>query len=435
MVQQRIAGLVPRLSLLWRFALVSLIVFGVLGAGIAYFLGQTIQQNALAGARTTAYDTLHARLTGHIDRSDLTDHMTPRERARFQQFLNRDILDGNTVRVKLWNRRGGVVYSTDQTIIGKRFPIKDELQEALAGSVASEVSNLSASENRDDRSLDRQLLEVYIPIRFPHDTQVAGVFEIYQRYAPVKRQIEHTQMRVYELLSGGLGLLYFLLFGIVRSGSNTIIAQQRTLRRYTRDLEASYKQTIMSLAAAVDARDSSTEQHAERVTELALALGCRIGMREDEIRELERGALLHDVGKIGVRDAVLLKPGKLTDDEWREMRRHPEIGHRMLREVSFLQNALDVVRHHHERWDGSGYPDRLQGEDIPLAARLFAVVDAYDAITADRPYRSGSPHHVAMARLREDSGTQFDPRMVCAFEDMMRERAGEVAPSRHLAAS
>jgi len=139
----------------------------------------------------------------------------------------------------------------------------------------------------------------------------------------------------------------------------------------------------------------------------------------EQLCALERGALLHDVGKIGVSDTILLKPGRLTDAEWQEMRRHPEIGYALLRDVPFLTPALPLVRHHHERWDGSGYPARLCGEDIPFEARLFAVIDAYDALTSDRPYRAAMSHDDAIAILHRDSGSHFDPAMVEAFETMM----------------
>jgi HD-GYP domain-containing protein (c-di-GMP phosphodiesterase class II) len=131
------------------------------------------------------------------------------------------------------------------------------------------------------------------------------------------------------------------------------------------------------------------------------------------------------VGKIGISDRILLKPGALTDEEWKEMRRHPVIGYNMLRSTSFLDPSLPIVRHHHERWDGTGYPDGLRGEAIPLPARLFAVVDAYDAITADRPYRRGAPHSAAIETILRDAGTHFDPHMAAAFAEMMRERLSQ----------
>ena len=410
-------------SLLQRFALVSLVVFAALGVGLNYRFSQSIEETAIDGAVQTAQDTLQARLIAQVPRTQLKWAMVDADKRRaFERALATGVLSHRTVRVKVWDEWGRVIYSSDKHIIGKRFPLKDELQEAIGGKAAAEVSSLTSAENRGDRTLGSKLLEVYLPIRYPHDPHVYGVFEIYERYAPVARQIAETERMVTINLSAGLLVLYLLLFGIVRSGSRTIARQQKALVRYTDELEGSYNQTIASLAAAVDIRDTSTEEHSVRVTELSVALATWLGWDEEAIRAVQRGALLHDVGKIGISDSILLKPGPLSDEEWGEMCKHPVIGYTMLRAISFLDPSLAIVRHHHERWDGTGYPDGLRGEGIPESARLFAVVDAYDAITADRPYRRGSPHALAMEIILRDAGSHFDPRMAMAFAEMMQER-------------
>lgn len=420
----RWTGGINRLSLVQRFALVSFVVFVALGFGLYYRLSQSIEETAIDAAVQTAQDTLQDRLIAQVPRQQLKWAMVRADKRKaFEKALATGVLSQRTVRIKVWDEWGQVIYSSDQRIIGKKFPVKDELKRAIEGKTAAEVSSLTSAENRGDRTLDRKLLEVYLPIRYPHDPHVYGVFEIYQRYAPVANQIARTERMVTLNLSAGLLLLYLLLFGIVRSGSRTIARQQRALVRYTDELEESYNQTIASLAAAVDVRDSSTEEHSMRVTELSVALATWLGWDAEAIRALERGAMLHDVGKIGISDAILLKPGPLTDEEWDVMCRHPVIGYDMLRAILFLDPALAIVRHHHERWDGTGYPDRLQGEEIPESARLFAVVDAYDAITADRPYRRGSPHSMAIEIILRDAGTHFDPGMATAFAEMMQERS------------
>jgi hypothetical protein len=417
-----------RLTLVQRFALFSFLVFLLLGSATGFVLSRTIESQALDAARQNAYDTLQGPLLRHITPADLASPMSPARQQQFARFLKDSVLSDRVVRVKVWNPGGTVVYSNDPRIVGQKYFLGDnpQLAQALTGKLSSEVSDLQNPENADERGFGR-LLEVYIPIRFTPGGAVDGAFEVYQTYAPVASQIMNVQRSMYMMLGIGLLLLYLLLFGIVRNGSNTIVRQERELRRYVDDLEESYRQTITSLAAAVDARDHTTEEHAERVTEMVVALGRQMELPDEEVRNLERGALLHDVGKIGIRDSILLKPGSLTPEEWQEMKRHPEIGYRMLRNVSFLAGALPIIRHHHERWDGTGYPDRLRGESIPLGARLFAVVDAYDAITANRPYRAGLPHEVAMWRLRIGAGSHFDPEMVEAFENMMRAN-GETVP-------
>lgn len=186
-------------------------------------------------------------------------------------------------------------------------------------------------------------------------------------------------------------------------------------------LVEAYETTLEGWARALELRDGETEGHTRRVTELATELGRRLGMSEEDIVQLRRGALLHDIGKIGVPDAVLLKPGPLDTGEWEQMREHPELARRWLEPVDFLQPALEVPFCHHERWDGSGYPRGLEGEEIPLAARVFAVVDVWDAMTSDRPYRKALPPEQVWQFLREEAGRLFDPDVVAMFREMHEE--------------
>jgi putative nucleotidyltransferase with HDIG domain len=193
-------------------------------------------------------------------------------------------------------------------------------------------------------------------------------------------------------------------------------------------LRGSYQATLQALSAALDARDRETEGHSQRVTRYALLLAKQLGLRDARTLEsLEWGALLHDVGKIGVPDAILLKPARLTDEEWLQMRRHPETGFKILRDITFLRGALDVVLHHHERWDGDGYPHGLKGEGIPLPARIFSVADTLDAITTTRPYRAGRSFAEARAEIMRQRGTQFDPAIVDAFAAISDEAWKEAA--------
>jgi HD-GYP domain-containing protein (c-di-GMP phosphodiesterase class II) len=195
----------------------------------------------------------------------------------------------------------------------------------------------------------------------------------------------------------------------------TIYQAERVRRE---QLERAYVATLVALSRALDMRDTETEEHSLRVTRYSLATGQKLGLSSDALASLELGAMLHDVGKIGIPDAVLRKPGPLTDDEWVVMRQHPRLGFTILSGVEFLAPSLDVVLHHHEKWAGGGYPDGLQGEAIPLAARIFAVADAFDAITSPRPYKSALPVEEALTRLQRDAGTHFDPKVVEAFVPM-----------------
>jgi ribonuclease P protein subunit RPR2 len=207
-------------------------------------------------------------------------------------------------------------------------------------------------------------------------------------------------------------------------------SRQRQLERYAADLRevfkreraraqelrASYMATVRALSNAVEARDAYTGKHADRVSAFGLELARRTGLDVVGRPQLEFGFLLHDVGKVAVPDAILFKTGPLTEEEYALIALHPVTGAEILRDVTFLGDGIDVVRHHHERWDGHGYPDRLEGEEIPLSARVFAVADTLDALTTDRPYRPAVGWDVARDIIRDAAGTQFDPAIVAAYE-------------------
>lgn len=186
-------------------------------------------------------------------------------------------------------------------------------------------------------------------------------------------------------------------------------------RRLSEALVDSYETTLAGWSRALDLRDNETEGHSARVTDLAVRLAVRMGVEGEALEHIRRGAMLHDIGKIGVPDAILHKPGPLADEEWAVMRRHPEYAYDMLQPIEFLRPVLDIPYCHHERWDGSGYPRGLAGEEIPLAARIFAVVDVWDALISDRPYRAAWPPRQVVAYLRAHAGNLFDPAVVRAF--------------------
>jgi putative nucleotidyltransferase with HDIG domain len=187
------------------------------------------------------------------------------------------------------------------------------------------------------------------------------------------------------------------------------------LQRANLELIIAYDATIEGWARAMDLRDKETENHTRRVTEMTLSLAKALGIKDSETLHIRRGALLHDIGKMGVPDNILLKEGALTEEEWILMRRHPNFAYEMLQPIKYLRQSLDIPYSHHEKWDGTGYPRGLAGEQIPLAARIFAIVDVWDALTSDRPYRKGWSKQKALKHIREQRGKHFDPRVVDAF--------------------
>ena len=236
--------------------------------------------------------------------------------------------------------------------------------------------------------------------------ELLGALEIYHR-SPIVMKTEW--LKFLETLAGQTAIAI---------DNATLFAD---LQRSNADLTQAYDTTLKGWSTALDLRDKETEGHTERVTEMTVRLAERMSVGPHELVQIRRGALLHDIGKMGIPDRILLKPDQLTDEEWVLMRLHPTYACQMLRPIAYLEEALDIPYCHHEKWDGTGYPRGLKAEDIPLSARIFCIVDVYDALTSDRPYRAAWPRDKALEHIRSLSGTHFDPRVVEAFLEMVGE--------------
>jgi len=208
---------------------------------------------------------------------------------------------------------------------------------------------------------------------------------------------------------------------------------QRKLQEQELELKRTYDGTVIGFAAMMEGKDSSTMAHLFRVRDYCTILAAEAGIPPEGMRDMQLGAMLHDVGKYRVPDSILTKPGPLTDEEWKVMRRHPEFGADFVRRIPFLSGAADIIENHHEKYDGTGYPRGLKGEQIPLAARIFSVVDAYDAIVSERCYKPKQSSATALAEIRRCAGRQFDPRVAEAFERVLPriEASAEVLEQNH----
>ena len=230
--------------------------------------------------------------------------------------------------------------------------------------------------------------------------QIKGVLEIFHR-VPLEHDAE------------------WLNFLRTLAGQAAIAIDNATLfdnvQRSNLELALAYDATIEGWSHALDLRDKETEGHTQRVTDMTVRLARTFDLSEAELVQVRWGALLHDIGKMGVPDEILLKPGPLTDEEWVIMKKHPVLAYEMLSPIQYLRSALDIPYHHHEKWDGTGYPLGLKGEQIPLAARIFAVVDVWDALCSDRPYRPAWPVEKVREHIRAGAGTHFDPQVLDAF--------------------
>jgi HD-GYP domain-containing protein (c-di-GMP phosphodiesterase class II) len=281
------------------------------------------------------------------------------------------------------------------------------LGKGYAGTAALERRIVHVADLQTDGNLlqqSRLLLDegfvTYYGVPLIAKGQVQGVLEVFHRQM---LRPDQEWMEFFETLGGQAAIAI----------DNAALFN--SLQRTNIDLTLAYDATIEGWSHALDLRDKETEGHTQRVTEMTVRLAQTMNIPDGEIVHIRRGALLHDIGKMGIPDGILLKPGPLTDDEWVVMRKHPVYAYEMLSPIQYLGPALEIPYCHHEKWDGSGYPRGLLGGQIPLSSRIFAIVDVWDALRSDRPYRTAWPEEKVREYVRSLSGTHFDPKVVAAF--------------------
>src|SRR5215211_2116143 len=285
------------------------------------------------------------------------------------------------------------------------------LGEGCAGRVALERQMINIPDLRIDRvEFDRSPLFVqenfvtYWGVPLMAKGRVLGVLEMFHR-ASLKPDKDLQNFLIMVAGQAAIAIDSAMMFS--------------ELQKSNVELSLAYDATIEGLSRALDLRDKETKEHTFRVTDITIKLATRLGVRQSDLIHIRRGAILHDIGKVAIPDQILFKPGPLAKDEWEIMRRHPDIAVELLSPVNYLEPALEIPHWHHEKWDGSGYPDGLRQEDIPFSARLFAVADVYDALTSNRPYRIAWPKWDAVEYIEAQAGTHFDPRIVPEFLDLI----------------
>jgi putative nucleotidyltransferase with HDIG domain len=300
------------------------------------------------------------------------------------------------------------------------------------GEAEAELEDLGHEEDAAESKLGiDHVLEVYAPI-LRGGGDVIGAYEIYADSSPVEASIAEHKRVIWAATFIVFGALWALLVLFVRGASRTLRRQTDALRERSsallesyRRLEQSSLEAIETLNATVEAKDPYTAGHSQRVQRVALAIGEEMGLTGERLDALRFGGLLHDIGKLAVPDAILTKPSSLTRDEFDVIKRHSEEGARIVGRLGRLKDAVPLIRTHHERWDGTGYPEGLAGDDIPLEGAIVGLADAWDAMTTNRPYHRALTTGEALAEVRAGRGTQFAPVVVDAFFAAVRRRPGE----------
>jgi hypothetical protein len=421
------------LTLLRAFLLASALILVAGGVLLGWALSRTLREQAVVSERWAL-----VRYVDGVARQTLVHHgRVVVDRWGGQAILSSLSEQPDIVAVKVWQPDGRLAWTNfDRSRIGRRFPLEGGLRTALRDNVASSSFVSTSNATDEDRAEARlgfpSLLQVYAPIMGSHPGQVIGAYEIYADPSSVNRLIGSRRRMIWIAVGVVFLALWLALALLVRRASRLLRRQNAELRtraerlaESNRLLEEAALEAVESLNATVDAKDPYTAGHSQRVQRIAVALGEELGLDAASLDALRFAGLFHDIGKIGVPDAILTKPDRLTLDEFEVVQRHPEDGARIIGRLHRLHPSVPAVLHHHERWDGAGYPHRLAGDEIPLEAAVVGLADAFDAMTTDRPYSDARPLDEATEEIVRNRGTQFAPPAVDAFLRLV-EKAPEL---------
>jgi putative nucleotidyltransferase with HDIG domain len=431
----------------------------VLAAGTGYLLARYVQDETTAFTQAAV-----ASHFGTVFEDDVFERgLTADERQELRRDVSFHFSIYNTVATQFFDRTGGIVFSYDQDEIGRRldpaaYPGLDTALRGMRSAQRVTVvadpklgvpgtslefgtfnthhsggSSAVSSEAPGPGVSEIRALEAWSPVRL-RTGETLGAVVVWRDMTSIDAALMRIQGTIAGILALAAACLWLILRGVYVRSSKRIVAQAAALEDALAIRERTFDATLTSLTSALDFRDNETGGHSDRVVAYMELLLQQLNIHEEELPTLRRGALLHDIGKIGVPDNVLRKPTALSDAEWAVMKRHPEFGARIIAGIPFLEDVARIVRHHHERWDGMGYPDGLKGERIPLGARIFAVGDSFDAMTSDRPYRRGLLIDAAREEIRRCGGSQFDPAVVTAFLSIPVAKLMEIsdaAPHTH----
>ena len=417
-------------GLLWTFVLLSAVVL----AGGCLILSSVLT----SAVRGQALDDAKLSLTQYAN-GVLGPRMiygtTLRVGDSSTSIVNRDLAERpDILSVKVWNTDGTLAWTNiAPERIGKRFPVNGELAEVLETKEATaEFSTLSDKEDSVEAArIESDVIEVYAPL-FAGQREVIGAYEVYADAEPLEQSIAGRKRAIWIASATLFAILWVLLMLLARNASGMLRRQTTALRDRSAALSESYRmleesslEAAESLNATVEAKDPYTAGHSIRVQRIAVSIAQELGVPPKDLDAVRHGGLFHDIGKIAIPDVLLTKPAKLTEDEFELMKRHSSEGARIVSKFGRLRECGSIIRHHHERWDGKGYPERLAGEDIPLLATIVGFAEAWDAMIIERPYQRALRIEEAFDEVREHRGTQFSPVVVDAFFAAVAKRPAD----------
>lgn len=428
------------LTLLWALVGVTAIVLAAGGVILGSMVTRALKRQSIEDAKVSLSQYTSGVLSPRLVQGSKV--LVGEDVARIVQ---RNLADRQEIfSVKVWRRDGVLAWaSLAPDRIGRRFPLSEDLRAVIeSGEPEAHLEDLGEAEDEIEAQVAvDDVLEVYAPL-FSAKGDVIGAYEIYADASSLDASTAGRKHEIWLAIASVFLLLWILLLILARSASSTLRRQTAVLRERSIALSESYRrleesslEAIESLNATVEAKDPYTAGHSSRVQRIALSIGDELGLTFKELDALRFGALFHDIGKIAIPDALLTKPDPLTEDEYELMKRHSEEGARIVAKFGRLRESVPIIRHHHERFDGRGYPDGLVAEDIPLPAAIAGLADAWDAMTIERPYQRALSSAEALQEVRACRGTQFVPVVVDAFFEAVRKRPADfgVAETRALA--
>jgi len=393
-------GMPNRLTLLQRFTLASALIALVLAVTLSLVTVRVITAFAVQDEAHVATELVLRTFAPQLHPEDFRETFPPERGRLLDALLRAHGISDRILRVRLWRADGELLYSNT--------PEPESLAAAPADLTTPEGYRRFVGARPGVAEASPAQARVFVPVQADGAGQVLGAFEIFYDLQVLNQRLGYVRRIIWLVVPAGLFILYASVYVLVQRTS-------RQLQKQQADLVNAHLGTFRALATAIDAKDSYTGDHSLKVTDLAEALGGALGLDEGALADLHVAARLHDLGKIAVPDAILMKRTPLTPEEFTTMRGHAEAGYAILRDAPLAEAVKLAVRHNHERWDGTGYPSGLAGEAIPLCSRILAVADAYAAMTSDRPYRRALDPTEAVAELRAHAGTQFDPTLVEVF--------------------
>jgi putative nucleotidyltransferase with HDIG domain len=422
--QYRSSGLGRSLTLLRALLLASAVILAVGGVALSSTLSGDLRAAALDDTALDVGAYADAVVAPALVRGgEIAAGSAARRR------LARSVRLPNDVRgLNVYARDGRLVFSTTRpSRVGRRRSSPDLRETVESGSPSAALVDVPGE--------GLSIVRVWAPLHSASG-RVVGVTEVALDDSAVEQIVDDTRMTVWVAVGLVFGILWLVLAIFVRGASARMHRQHEDLEARSHDLvessktlEATLLETIETLNAAVEARDPYTAGHSQRVRRVSLAIGRELRLSARQLGALGTAALFHDIGKIGMPDAILTKPGRLDRGEAAVMREHVTRGAEIVARISSLADSVPAIRHHHERWDGLGYPDRLSGSDVPVEAAIIAIADAWDAMTTDRPYAVALDVDEAMLQIHAGRGKQFNPAVVDAFLSVARRRPAEIIPA------